>query len=116
MNIIGHGGTGKSTLLKAIITSLAQRNASYLLAKTAMSGIATSLIGGPLFIGGLAFQQESNQAEKIGWIVQAKISKNAGQKYYNTLAGLGRIWHAHERFTLPPVSSSQFSENGKWMH
>ena len=46
MNVIGHGGTGKSTLLNAITTSLARRNVSHLLAKTAMSGVAASLIGG----------------------------------------------------------------------
>jgi hypothetical protein len=46
MNIIGQGGTGKSTLLNAISTSFAQRGVSHLLAKTALSGVAASLIGG----------------------------------------------------------------------
>ena len=46
INVIGHGGTGKLTLLNAITTSFAQRNASHLLAKTATSGVAASLIGG----------------------------------------------------------------------
>ena len=44
--VIGQGGTGKSTLLNAITTSFEIRGASHLLAKTAMSGVAASLIGG----------------------------------------------------------------------
>jgi len=46
MNVFGHGGTGKSTLLNAITTSFARRDVSHLFAKTAMSGVAASLIGG----------------------------------------------------------------------
>jgi hypothetical protein len=46
MNIIGPGGTGKSTLINAISNSFAQRHASQLFAKTALSGVAASLIGG----------------------------------------------------------------------
>ena len=46
MNIIGHGGTGKSTLLNAISTSFARRNVSQSFARTATSGVAASLIGG----------------------------------------------------------------------
>jgi CO dehydrogenase nickel-insertion accessory protein CooC1 len=46
MIIIGKGGTGKSTLINAITTSFERRKASHLLAKTATSGVAASLIGG----------------------------------------------------------------------
>jgi GTPase SAR1 family protein len=46
MAVFGQGGTGKSTLLNAISISFENRRVSQLLAKTAMSGVATSLIGG----------------------------------------------------------------------
>jgi hypothetical protein len=46
MNVIGAGGTGKSMLINAIGRSFAQREASQLFAKTALSGVAASLIGG----------------------------------------------------------------------
>ena len=46
MMVIGQGGTGKSTLLNAITTSFIHRDVPHLLAKTAMSGVAASLIGG----------------------------------------------------------------------
>jgi hypothetical protein len=46
MIITGQGGTGKSTLLTAITTSFERLDCSQLLKKTAMSGVAASLIGG----------------------------------------------------------------------
>jgi hypothetical protein len=46
MNVIGPGGTCKSTLINAISKSFAQKEASPLQAKTALSGVAASLIGG----------------------------------------------------------------------
>jgi hypothetical protein len=46
MIVMGQGGTGKSTLLNALTTTFDKHNASHLLGKTAMSGIAASLIGG----------------------------------------------------------------------
>ena len=46
MIVFGHGGTEKSTLLNAITTSFARRDSTHLFAKTAMSGVAASLIGG----------------------------------------------------------------------
>ena len=46
MIVVGSGGTGKSTMLNAITTSFTYRNSTQLLAKTAMSGVAASLIGG----------------------------------------------------------------------
>ena len=42
----GHGGTGKSTLLNAISKTFDELGASNLLAKTALSGVAASIIGG----------------------------------------------------------------------
>ena len=48
VNIIGQGGTGKSTLLNAITSTFEVLNASHLLKKTALSGVAASLIGGTM--------------------------------------------------------------------
>jgi Mrp family chromosome partitioning ATPase len=46
MIVVGPGGTGKSTVLNAITASFIHRNCAHLLAKTALSGVAASLIGG----------------------------------------------------------------------
>jgi PIF1-like helicase len=46
MIIIGQAGTGKSTLLNTITQTFEKLDASHLLAKTAMTGVAASLIGG----------------------------------------------------------------------
>lgn len=46
MIVHGHGGTGKSTLLNVILNAFHELGASNLLAKTAMSGVAASIIGG----------------------------------------------------------------------
>ena len=46
MIVHGQGGTGKSALLNAISTSFEKENASAMLAKTAMSGVAASIVGG----------------------------------------------------------------------
>ena len=46
MVVHGEGGTGKSTVVSAITKLFAEKNASALLAKTAMSGVAGCIIGG----------------------------------------------------------------------
>lgn len=46
MTVIGPGGTGKSTLLNAITSTFEERHSGHLLFKTAMSGVAATLIGG----------------------------------------------------------------------
>ncbi|RDB20717.1 ATP-dependent DNA helicase RRM3 [Hypsizygus marmoreus] len=46
MLIQGQGGTGKSLLINAITETFAELGISHLLAKTASSGVAASLIGG----------------------------------------------------------------------
>jgi hypothetical protein len=46
MIVIGPGGTGKSALLNAITTTFEKLQAQHLLKKTAMSGVAASLVGG----------------------------------------------------------------------
>ena len=46
MIVHGQGGTGKSAMLNAIAETFAQNGASSLLAKTAMSGVAASIVRG----------------------------------------------------------------------
>jgi hypothetical protein len=46
MVVHGQGGTGKSALLNALSTTFDNEGASSLLAKTAMSGVAASIVGG----------------------------------------------------------------------
>ena len=46
MLVLGQGGTGKSVVINAISETFAEHNASHMLAKTATSGVAASLIGG----------------------------------------------------------------------
>jgi len=46
MLVLGQGGTGKSVVINAISDTFAEHNASHMLAKTASSGVAASLIGG----------------------------------------------------------------------
>lgn len=48
MMVIGPGGTGKSTLLNAVTKTFTSRNSSHLLAKTAMSGVAATVINGTM--------------------------------------------------------------------
>ena len=46
MIVIGAGGTGKSALLNAITKTFEARHSRHLLAKTALSGVAATVIGG----------------------------------------------------------------------
>lgn len=59
VSVMGPGGTGKSTMLNAITNTFQSFGAPELLAKTAMSGVAASLIGGTTlhWFGGLPTQK-----------------------------------------------------------
>jgi hypothetical protein len=46
MMVMGPGGTGKTTMLNAITDTFERFNAAHLLKKTALSGVAASLVGG----------------------------------------------------------------------
>ena len=46
MMLMGQGGTGKSTVLNAITTTFDKLDVPHLLGKTALSGVAASLVGG----------------------------------------------------------------------
>ena len=46
MMVVGAGGTSKTTMLNAITASFEKKRAPHLLKKTAMSGVAASLVGG----------------------------------------------------------------------
>lgn len=75
----GQGGTGKSTLLNAISRTFADMNASSLLAKTAMTGVAASVIGGQTLHNWAALPINTPQSDN--WIKKnnAKRKKNVEQ-------------------------------------
>jgi hypothetical protein len=81
MMVIGQAGTGKSTLLNAITSTFEQLNAPQLLARTALSGVAASLIGGTTlhWFGGLAprkIPQSDVWPDKSAKYVQERRKKN----------------------------------------
>jgi len=81
MMVNGQAGTGKSTLLNAITSSFEKLDAPLLLAKTALSGVAASLIGGTTlhWFGGLApkkIPQSDVWTEKSAKHVQERRKKN----------------------------------------
>ena len=81
----GQGGTGKSALLNAISKTFNDLGASNLLAKTAMSGVAASIIGGQTLHSWAALPITTPRSEK--WLthpskeVQAHRKKKHG-KYF----------------------------------
>ena len=60
----GQGGTGKSALLNAISKMFDDLGASNLLAKTAMSGVAASIIGGQTLHSWAALPIKTPRSEK----------------------------------------------------
>ena len=87
--ICGQGGTGKSALLNAISKTFNNMGASNLLAKTAMSGIAASIIGGQTLHSWAALPITTPCSEK--WLthpskeVQAHQKKNMGSVLWLTI-------------------------------
>ena len=64
----GPGGTGKSALLNAISQIFADKGASALLARTATTGVAASLVGGSTLHGWAALPVQTPRSDK--WITQ----------------------------------------------
>ena len=85
----GQGGTGKSALLNAISKTFDDLGASNLLAKTAMSGIAASIIGGQTLHSWATLPITTPHSEK--WLthpskeVQARQKKNTGSTSWLTI-------------------------------
>ena len=85
----GQGGTGKSALLNAISKTFDDLGASNLLAKTAMSGVAASIIGGQTLHSWAALPITTPRSEK--WLthpskeVQACRKKNMGSTLWLTI-------------------------------
>ena len=81
MIVTGPGGTGKSTMLEAISKTFELQSASHLLYKSAMSGVAASLIGGTTlhWWGGLPVMstpQKDDWSEGISKEVKERRSRN----------------------------------------
>ena len=89
MIVHGQGGTGKSTLLNAISTTFTECGASHLLAKTAMSGVAASVIGGQTLHTWAALPIRTPTSEK--WIthpskeIEKRRRKNMGTVLWLTI-------------------------------
>lgn len=66
MIVHGQGGTGKTAMLNAISNTFDDLGASHLLAKTAMSGVAASLIGGKTLHSWAALPVKTPSTDK--WI------------------------------------------------
>jgi hypothetical protein len=87
MVIVGQGGTGKTTLINAITRAFDQVGISSWLAKTAISGVAASLIGGRTvhWWAGIPVQNEGDVKEpstRAGRMVEERRKRNiAGKKY-----------------------------------
>ena len=85
----GQGGTGKSALLNAISKTFDDLGASDLLAKTAMSGVAASIIGGQTLHSWAALPIKTPRSEK--WLthpskeILARRKKNMGSVLWLTI-------------------------------
>ena len=85
----GQGGTGKSTLLNAISNTFEKFGASHLLAKTATSGVAASIIRGQTLHSWAALPVFTPRTDK--WIthptkeVAARRKKNIGSALWLTI-------------------------------
>jgi hypothetical protein len=80
----GQGGTGKTAMLNAILKAFDNLGASHLLAKTAMSGIAASLIGGQTLHSWAALPVRTPKTEK--WITHP--GKEVGLQWKRNFAVL----------------------------
>lgn len=85
----GQGGTGKSELLNSISSTFHSLNADELLAKTAMSGVAASIIGGETLHSWATLPLTTPSSNK--WLthpnrrVQAKRQQNMGNVLWLTI-------------------------------
>ena len=82
MMVHGEGGTGKSRLLKAISDTFAKYGASHLLAKTAMSGVAASIVNGSTLHGWAALPVKKGTGtwvERSSTGIGDRRKKNIGQ-------------------------------------
>ena len=64
MIVVGSGGTGKSTMLNAITKTFEAEGVSHLLFKTALSGVAASLIGGTTLHWWAGLPAKKNPSER----------------------------------------------------
>lgn len=100
---MGQGGTGKSTLLNAITTTFNNLDAPQLLAKTAMSGVAASLIGGTTlhWFGGLPVRgipQSDTYPDTASKLIQDRRNNNILPPLWLAIDEIGMC--THDQLTL----------------
>jgi len=86
MIVIGQGGVGKSTLINAVTDAFEEQGAKNLLAKTATTGVAASIIGGTTlhWWGGLPIHTPSSEKwfERAGKAIADRRIANILSKRY----------------------------------
>jgi hypothetical protein len=97
MIVHGQGGTGKTTMLNAISDLFNTLGASHLLAKTAMSGVAASLIGGQTLHSWAALPVRKPATEK--WITHP--SKEIGTRRKRNFGALWLMIDEMSMMTTP---------------
>lgn len=85
MVVHGQGGTGKTTLLNAISKTFDEHGTSKLFAKTAMSGVAASLIGGQTLHSWAALPITSPTTEKWATHPSKDVERRRKDNIGNTL-------------------------------
>ena len=88
MMVHGEGGTGKSRLLKAISDTFASNGVSHLLAKTAMSGVAASIVNGSTLHGWAALPVKKGTntwVNRSSTEIGDRRRKNIGQAQWLTI-------------------------------
>ncbi|KAJ3568696.1 hypothetical protein NP233_g5549 [Leucocoprinus birnbaumii] len=84
MTCFGEGGTGKTTLINAITATFSEHGAQNLLAKTATSGVAATMIGGETlhsWLGvGIGMPKKENWLETAKKGIKLKRKRNIADK------------------------------------
>ena len=97
----GQGGTGKSVLLNAISKTFDELGASALLAKTAMSGVAASIVGGRMLHSWAALPIIVPTSKK--WVthpskqVKTRCQKNMENVLWLTIDEMSMLTHIMTR-------------------
>lgn len=95
MVVRGEGGTGKSALLNSISATFQNMGVPHLLAKTAMSGVAASVVGGQTLHSWAALPVQTPRSDK--WVthpskeVDARRKKNIENAVWLTIDGMSML-------------------------
>jgi hypothetical protein len=117
MIVIGQGGMGKSTLLNTMMTTFEKQGAPHLLAKTALTGVAASLIGGTTlyWFAGLPAQktpQSDVWPDNAAKYIRDRRSKNLIPPLWLTIDEAG-MCTLDQLMLLSQVCSKARTEDGR---